>query len=156
MQANPQDLELYTRPKNSDGAWAFATTASSASAADEQVRFNDRLASDAQLAVVIADLDGDQVGDSADNCPAFATPNVNDADGNGIGDACECGDQNGDGFVDILDILEINEVIFGLQAASPLCDTNEDGICNILDILGANAKIFGQPAFCARFPSVLP
>ncbi len=38
-----------------------------------------------------ADLDGDGVSDSCDNCPAVANPSQSDADGNGLGDACETG-----------------------------------------------------------------
>ncbi len=36
-----------------------------------------------------ADLDGDGVADSCDNCPATANPGQSDADGNGLGDACD-------------------------------------------------------------------
>jgi hypothetical protein len=37
------------------------------------------------------DADGGQdfVGDACDNCPQVYNPGQNDADGNGIGDACE-------------------------------------------------------------------
>ncbi len=98
------------------------------------------------------DLDTDGVGDSQDVCPQFDSADQTDTDGNGIGDLCECGDQTGDGFVNVSDILAINEVIFDLQVASPLCDTNNDALCNVADILGVNAKIFGAPAYCSRFP----
>jgi hypothetical protein len=92
------------------------------------------------------DLDDDGVLDSSDLCPQFADPVQADTDGNGIGDACECGDQNGDGTVNVADILAINQVIFELQAKQPLRDTNDNGLCNVGDILGANA-------YCSRYPT---
>ncbi len=99
------------------------------------------------------DSDGDRLADGADNCPAWPNPNQADANGNGIGDACECGDQTGDGFVDIADILEISAAIFEPSLATPLCDTNDDDQCDVADILGVNAKIFGADAFCERSPA---
>lgn len=99
------------------------------------------------------DLDCDGLPDSADLCPYFASGEQADTNGDGIGDACECGDQTGDGLVDVRDVLAINRVIFDLEQVNPLCDTNEDGRCNVADILGVNAKIFGAEAYCARFPS---
>jgi hypothetical protein len=93
----------------------------------------------------------------ADNCPGLRTSNINDADGNGIGDMCECGDQTGDGFVNVMDILAIYAAIFDPSLATPLCDTNNDDLCDVQDLLGANAKIFGAPAFCAKYvPSSPP
>ncbi len=99
------------------------------------------------------DRDVDLIGDSCDLCADHASADNADSDGNGIGNACECGDQNGDGRVDIVDILAIVSAIFGQETASPLCDTNEDALCNVSDILGVNAKIFGAPAYCAEYPS---
>lgn len=98
------------------------------------------------------DVDCDGLGNAADLCPFFSSPDQTDTDSNGIGDLCECGDQTGDGFVNIADILEINDVIFELAEAGLLCDTNDDDQCNISDILGVNAKIFGAEAHCARYP----
>jgi hypothetical protein len=91
--------------------------------------------------------------DVDDNCPGLRTTNTNDADGNGIGDMCECGDQTGDGGTDMADIMAIVDVAFGRQEASPLCDTNDDDECNVLDVLGVHATMFSAPAYCARYPT---
>ncbi len=99
------------------------------------------------------DADADRIDLTEDNCREVWNPDQLDADQNQIGDLCECGDQTGDGRVDVSDILAINEVIFDARQQSPLCDTNEDGLCNVSDILGVNAKIFGAPAYCSSWPS---
>ena len=41
--------------------------------------------------VAAADRDGDEVVDEFDNCPTVANPDQRDADGDGLGDACEPG-----------------------------------------------------------------
>jgi FG-GAP-like repeat/Thrombospondin type 3 repeat len=47
------------------------------------------------------DADGDGVGDACDLCPAVADPSQGDADHDGIGDACDdCVDTDGDGYGD--------------------------------------------------------
>jgi len=40
---------------------------------------------------LLADTDGDTVGDATDNCPLTSNTNQADTDGNGIGDACDTG-----------------------------------------------------------------
>ena len=74
-------------------------------------------------------------------------------DGNGTGDLCECGDQDGNGTLNVGDILAINRAIFGLEAISVLCDANDDGLCDVGDILAVNASIFGAPTYCERSPT---
>jgi len=39
---------------------------------------------------VSEDTDGDEIGDSLDNCPDVANPDQNDIDSNGRGDRCDC------------------------------------------------------------------
>ena len=102
------------------------------------------------------DVDCDGIPNALDNCPYFNTADTTDTDGNGIGDLCECGDQNEDATVNVLDILAINNAIFAPATQTPLCDTNNDRECDVLDILGANNKIFGADAFCRRFPAPAP
>jgi hypothetical protein len=101
-----------------------------------------------------ADRDGDGIPDAADNCPFTANPTQANANGNGRGNACECGDQNGDGTVDVRDLVAINLAIFNPTQRTPLCDTNNDGLCTVTDIVGANQEIFspGSTSICAAQP----
>jgi hypothetical protein len=107
---------------------------------------------------VVADRDSDGVPDGADNCPFTANADQLDSDDNGRGDACECGDQNGDGTVDVLDLVAINLAIFNPILVTPLCDANGDGDCNVADIVGANLEIFsqGSTSVCAAQPEPQP
>jgi hypothetical protein len=86
------------------------------------------------------DVDADGVSDDADDCPCYASSDQADTDGNGRGDVCEWGDQNGDGRVDVRDLIAINIASFNPQSASPLCDANGDGPCNVSDIVAANPE----------------
>jgi hypothetical protein len=55
----------------------------------------------------LPDADGDGFPDVADSCPATSNPDQADADGDGIGDACEVGgppDADGDGVPDATDV----------------------------------------------------
>jgi concanavalin A-like lectin/glucanase superfamily protein/thrombospondin type 3 repeat protein len=98
------------------------------------------------------DRDGDGIGDACDLCADYPSPDNSDINRNGIGDVCECGDQNGDGTVNVSDLIAINHAIFDPSQATPLCDANDDGSCNVSDIVAANRKIFGWPAYCSRYP----
>jgi hypothetical protein len=102
----------------------------------------------------VPDSDGDGIADDLDNCPAWPNPGQEDHDENGIGSACECGDQDGSGHVDVNDLIAINRAIFEPSRVTPLCDTNHDHGCDVSDLIGANRKIFGAPAHCERFPRV--
>jgi hypothetical protein len=60
----------------------------------------------AQIAIEIAatpDSDADGAGDDADNCPLAYNPEQADADGDGLGDACDPDDADGDGYPDYAD-----------------------------------------------------
>lgn len=100
------------------------------------------------------DPDGDGLADATDDCPFFASPDQTDSDHDGRGDACECGDQNGDGLVDVRDIVAINLAIFNPSAVTPLCDGNNDGLCDVNDMIAANVEIFspGNTSTCGRQP----
>ena len=52
--------------------------------------------------------------------------------------ACDIGDVNGDGLVNVIDIVVLVNIIFGESASdSQLCasDTNADGLINVLDVV---------------------
>jgi hypothetical protein len=101
----------------------------------------------------LRDRDTDGVADCADNCPYWATANRTDADADGRGDACECGDQNGDGRNTVADLIAINRAIFTPALMTPLCDANNDGRCDVRDIVQVNREIFSpRTSTCARQP----
>jgi len=108
----------------------------------------------ATSAVVPAtDTDGDGIPDAVDDCPFYASPNRTDTNHDHRGDICECGDQNGDGRVDVRDIVAINLAIFNPGLATPLCDANLDQKCDVSDIVAANRTIFvPKTSICARQP----
>ena len=62
------------------------------------------------------------------------------ADCDGGGDTCTAGDLNGDGTINVLDIVAaVNIVLAGGQAGSDeeacAADYNDDGMINVLDIV---------------------
>jgi hypothetical protein len=110
------------------------------------------------------DSDGDGLGNACDACPQFAESSVRssfDANGDGRGDLCQCGDANGDGFINVSDIVAINIAIFSKQPKPVLCDANGDGLCSVQDIVKVNLAIFAQPPNnpatllnCSRHPNL--
>ena len=89
-----------------------------------------------------ADSDSDGVPDVDDNCPVVANgpllpeggaENQLDADEDGIGDACECGDFDGDGLVNTIDARLIQRCSVGEIPCAPVCDTTGEGDCNTID-----------------------
>ncbi len=112
---------------------------------------------------VVADSDGDGVGDPTDNCPNLANPGQENADGDnhgdacdncvnvannsqsdidldGIGDACDalCGDADGSAAVSIADATFLIDYIFSAgPAPNPIdaADPNCDGNVSIADVV---------------------
>jgi cysteine-rich repeat protein len=83
------------------------------------------------------DADGDSVCDEEDNCPHAMNESQLDTNEDGIGDACQCGDVNGDGVVNTTDALLIvrGKVTHADDLAR--CDVSGDEhcACNTTDAL---------------------
>jgi hypothetical protein len=84
------------------------------------------------------DGDGDGLPDGSDNCPNMANPGQQDVGGigagsppDGIGDACQCGDVNGDGRVTAVDSVVITRSLLIPPTATitrqDLCDVGAGG-----------------------------
>jgi len=92
------------------------------------------------------DPDGDGYGNPGypattcllDNCPPLYNPDQADSNSDGVGDVCDvaCGDANGDGDVNVGDIVYIISYVFkgGMPPASLwAADVNHDGDVNVAD-----------------------
>jgi hypothetical protein len=108
---------------------------------------------------IALDTDGDGVPDYLDNCPYTANPDQKDSGGigsgsppDGIGDACQCGDVNNDGIVNVADKTILDRSLVGLSpyfsvGAMPgyeKCDVNGDGLCNLADLTIISRAIINE------------
>lgn len=108
----------------------------------------------------LADGDGDEVIDIADNCTAVANPAQEDSDGDAIGNACDP-DIHGvnDCVVNFFDLNAMKAAFFssmGQPSFNPDADLSgpagsPDGIVNFNDLVRMTAFFFGPPG-----PSGLP
>lgn len=89
---------------------------------------------------VPVDSDGDGVSDGQDNCSNVANADQADADGDGIGTACDA-DLNNDCIVNVSDLGLFRTVFF---TADDEADFNGDGVVNAID-LGLFRTLFFQP-----------
>lgn len=83
-----------------------------------------------------SDLDWDGVADGVDNCQLWRNPDQTDVNNNGLGDLCECADQDGNRDVAVSDLVAINRAIFSPGFATPLCNASYDSRCDVQDIVG--------------------
>ena len=74
--------------------------------------------------------------DCDDSCPNVRNVSQRDTDGNGVGDACQCGDVNCDGMTNVADALKIARgQLFSSDPDFGKCDVNGDALCNVADAL---------------------
>lgn len=98
------------------------------------------------------DPDTDGIGTACDNCPGVSNPSQADGNNNGVGDACDivCGDANGNGAVNVLDLNFLVAYFFngGPAPINPqAADVNQSGNLNVLDMNYLVAFFFnGGPA----------
>jgi hypothetical protein len=99
------------------------------------------------VVAVGGDGDSDGIPDAEDNCPNVSNAGQEDTDQNGIGDACQCGDVNGDGVTNVTDALAIARgEVLSSDPNFDKCDVNGDGVCNVTDALEiARGEISSSP-----------
>ena len=106
------------------------------------------------LSYIPRDLDQDGILDSIDNCIDVQNYDQLDTDGDGMGDACDqCnnlvftgGNVDGNGTVDIFDVLFLVDILTGTGTyicAEEAGDITQDGNLNILDVIGLVQMILG-------------
>lgn len=107
------------------------------------------------------DIDRDGVPDLQDNCPYVPNPDQQDAGGigpgsvpDGIGDACQCGDADGDGSLTVADLTRLKRAARGLP---PLLVRPElaPGV-NLLDLQRVLLGFFGTEALQFCPPALAP
>ncbi len=102
------------------------------------------------------DADGDGVPDAADDCPFAQNPDQLDRGGigtgsapDGVGDACQCGDVNGDGSVTLADALAIQRAQLSpptaVLALPERCDVGGSTGCSLTDALIIRRALLSPP-----------
>jgi hypothetical protein len=122
--------------------WPVLVTLATADQADEPVFHNSGYIG--QIVFHPADHEGDGILDEEDNCVFIQNPGQRDADGDGIGNACECGDFNGDGRVNTTDARLIQRCAAGRITCLGLCDANNSGTCDTTDSRRIQRYAVGQ------------
>ena len=99
---------------------------------------------------IVDDSDEDGVADFEDNCIYTPNPDQLDTNGDGIGDACQCGDVNEDGAITGIDIGGMSLCANGVVPCdSTIADADGDGVTTALDIAGVVAVVNGTIATSA-------
>lgn len=88
---------------------------------------------------VIADKDGDLIGDDVDNCVNDANPSQRDSDGDGYGNWCDA-DLDNSGFVNFADLAAFRQ---RFATPDPHADFDGSGNVNFAD-LGRFRQLFGR------------
>jgi len=105
----------------------------------------------------IADADGDGAPDETDNCPIVANPDQLDRGGigassgpDGIGDACQCGDVNGNGRVTASDATIVARSLLSPPGATldrpELCHVGGSAGCTLADAAIIRRALLVPPA----------
>ena len=112
----------------------------------------DTTASPVGITVITPDADADGIPDNLDNCPVTSNVNQNDANADGIGDACQCGDISGDGKITNTDSVLIKRHLLGLPSKFDVnfCDVNGDGLCTNTDAVLIQRTLLGLPPGLAQ------
>ncbi len=99
------------------------------------------------------DADEDGVCDDDDLCPGISATDNTDTNGDGIGDACQCGDVTRDGATNNDDVTQILMVLWGYSSYTQsdanwaLCDLTGDGQCNNDDVTVNLMVLWGYGAY---------
>ncbi len=104
----------------------------------------------------LPDSDGDGVDDTSDDCPFAANANQADRGGvgagsgpDGIGDACQCGDVNGDGRVTLADAVIAQRSLLQPPTATltkpELCDVGGSAGCTLADAVVIGRALLAPP-----------
>lgn len=93
-----------------------------------------------QLFLFAIDSDKDGVINGYDNCPFIHNPDQKDSDNDGIGDVCLRGDINGEGRVNVLDVVIAVRHILNMELLEEdalwRADCDGDGRLDVTDVLG--------------------
>jgi uncharacterized repeat protein (TIGR03806 family) len=146
----PDPRRIFVGSKEQSVLWERVSNPDPALHMPPQSRAADPLATDLlgtwiDTALFVLDSDDDGEPDASDNCPHVPNDQV-DAGGvglasaaDGIGDACQCGDVSGDGFVTDADATTLRQALAGAgpPADPALCDVfpggAEPGRCDLED-----------------------